>query len=613
MLDPNGLRLQTMLAQDVRLLHDCYVIDKSGLNILFKSFKVDSQASVQHLHSLFRKKGIADLMVKAGVYRVAAVRPLLSGIGIPISDTAWDCTMAQYRDPIAASSDALPLADTSTVGAGHHLVPCEPAESNALVATLHPLLQDSLAQCPPEIVVLLETMQEDNAHLKRQLEEKSMEARKFQKSSYYYCERVDQKIDTIVELQRDLKNTKLRTSRSMEHKKGIELAIRRAYSNAGAAATALILNEDMSRQLVSTWEHRAFAALAASRIDWYKCRHDELHECASQKRFGWRVHAVRGDATNAMEQSKLHTLLVDSAYFTDVFDETAYASNPTWIDTAVENLVCFCDLQEVASGTGAATHGMYTKQLSLIGLHEHWAGHLTGHRSPDVWTAWLTTSDKGPDQVKMKAIKRSIIEHEGKKTLDFNIDCLKHQTNLGVKDGLVLMDYVSKVMFLCPSGFFGSLAKWMNWWRSTGQKTKIFKHATDTTDVTIATKYYNKFPPQCLSGRWGAVINVLNFLLDIPYGEAGKPHVVTLCLQMLAPKTEAITSDIPRALPDEDAPALGPIEAAAPPDAAPIAPPVAKAAAGRGRGRGLGRGKAKAKGAAKANIIILYYYSIIAF
>jgi hypothetical protein len=124
---------------------------------------------------------------------------------------------------------------------------------------------------------------------------------------------------------------------------------------------------------------------------------------------------------------------------------------------------------------------------------------------------WLYTSDHGPDQAKMRKVMRAQAA-QCQDTLFLDIDCLMHQSQLGVKSLLVRID--EHLGFMGAKWrYFGSVAKVLHIWRDNSKR--VFDIFGTMFGQAAATMCAKAKPPQCISGRWGSISKAEKRLLDI--------------------------------------------------------------------------------------------------
>lgn len=111
-----------------------------------------------------------------------------------------------------------------------------------------------------------------------------------------------------------------------------------------------------------------------------------------------------------------------------------------------------------------------------------------------------------------------------------DISCIMHGDHLVMKGGLTVMDrFLARIE--APFKFYSGLAKLIHVWRDNCRK--YFIEWIKAYGCVSANKFAKSLPPKCLSGRWGAVCQVVKLLRA-----AGKNRVRNVTLKVIGNEVE---------------------------------------------------------------------------
>jgi hypothetical protein len=302
------------------------------------------------------------------------------------------------------------------------------------------------------------------------------------------------------------------------------LAIRRNLTNVAARDLGAAILEDVSHQSINRYEIECGAALVGS----FRAFHADCYAEKPQL----IVHSIRCDATNSSvwQQSKLHGLELT----TSCLDDLSMANSITDIAADQVSRTQFADPLPLYDSSAAGTHAMIRKQIAGLGcvpwdiVDPDTAPPLEnqlGELPTDIGIRlWLLTTDGGPDQVKC----RRIIKHETMMSptdVVFDLNCLLHNVHLIMRSGLAIADAFA-ANARAPFKYYSALAKLMHLWREKARA--VFLAWQRLHGGSAAVKHARRVPPKCLSGRWGSVAVVEQFIVS-----AGREQIKSVMLDVL--------------------------------------------------------------------------------
>ena len=258
--------------------------------------------------------------------------------------------------------------------------------------------------------------------------------------------------------------------RSLSIRGGYALGIKRQTGfNVGGEALAIILDVGAAQCTANRWEIKSSDALCAHTRAYYRTCDEVLSEAAMNGEYCFRVLGMKGDATNSdvFQHSKVQTLEIRCSYYNGGQDLLKnYNANADLLDL-LESHTYWADVLVVEDSTGQGCFSLVAKQLQNAGVQKH---IMFDEVLPDeVEDAYTYCSDGGPDQ---KWFRARLYECAvGADSYFFDSDCLKHHVHIMVKNALRRIDQSCKT-FNLPYSYFSTVAKWMNWWRTTGNANK---------------------------------------------------------------------------------------------------------------------------------------------
>ena len=348
--------------------------------------------------------------------------------------------------------------------------------------------------------------------------------------------------------------------RSLSIRGGYALGIKRQTGfNVGGEALAIILDVGAAHNTANRWEIKSSDALCAHTRAYYRTCDEVLSEAAIHGEYCFRVLGMKGDATNSdvFQHSKVQTLEIRCSYYNGGQDLLKnYNANADLLDL-LESHTYWADVLVVEDSTGEGCFSLVAKQLQNAGVQKH---IMFDEVLPDeVEDAYTYCSDGGPDQ---KWFRARLYECAvGADSYFFDSDCLKHHVHIMVKNALRRIDQSCKT-FNLPYSYFSTVAKWMNWWRTTGNAKKIQLEWERRYGCHSALKYVSRMPGRCLDGRWQAIDECEKCVLITPLDAIETQNMPAIAWVMAAAmdnnqsskKESNVTSDLPAIL-DANAPA----------------------------------------------------------
>jgi hypothetical protein len=157
---------------------------------------------------------------------------------------------------------------------------------------------------------------------------------------------------------------------------------------------------------------------------------------------------------------------------------------------------------------------------------------------PNVLHMYLYTSDRGSDQGLLRKIMK-LECHNDPSVLVVDFDCLMHQAQLAIKDGLVLIDrHLDRAA--CEFKYFSSIAKIINCWRESARS--VFVQWINAHGNVSALACARKVPPRAVSGRWGSMSSAESFLLAAG-GDLIVPVLTAVLTKTIAKSVKPIHDD----------------------------------------------------------------------
>ena len=398
--------------------------------------------------------------------------------------------------------------------------------------------------------------------------------------------------------------------RSLSIRGGYALGIKRQTGfNVGGEALAIILEVGAAQNTANRWEIKSSDALCAHTRAYYRTCDEVLSEAAMNGEYCFRVLGMKGDATNSdvFQHSKVQTLEIRCSYYAGGQDLLENYNAAYDLLDLLESHTYWADVLVVEDSTGEGCFSLVAKQLQNAGVQKH---IMFDEVLPDeVEDAYTYCSDGGPDQ---KWFRARLYECAvGADSYFFDSDCLKHHVHIMVKNALRRTDQACKT-FQLPYSYFSTVAKWMNWWRTTGNAKKIQFQWESRYGCHSALKYVSRMPGRCLDGRWQAIDECEKFVLKTPLHAIETQNMPAIAWVMAAAMDNNQSSKTSKTGSNDasDLPAIPAIlDANAPASEEPI--PLAdvvdvvgevgkKKGRGNGRGRRVG-GRGRARGRARGS------------
>jgi hypothetical protein len=177
------------------------------------------------------------------------------------------------------------------------------------------------------------------------------------------------------------------------------------------------------------------------------------------------------------------------------------------------------------------------------------------------------SSDGGSDMIKMRRHAKAETEFDIA-TLMVDFSCTQHGGALIVKGNLIIIDaWLAKLRKLRPKfdagfkGYYSAIAKVLHVWRDNVKN--MYKLALKTFDPMTAKDHFKRYPPKCMSSRWGCLTDCEAYVKTVTRGRL-EPLIKVMCMK----KSEleaAHTSGLLALEPEEPQPRAAPAAIAAEP------------------------------------------------
>ena len=462
-----------------------------------------------------------------GFYDVAILKDMLQILGVHRSAYDWDQCVARSRQTIVESAATVaPSAATDAM----------PEQSQLATRGATPPCQ----HCPRfRRLILAQRRLIKSLRLRLQRCERKLQVvsrlPKFDKTTYQRVIRASKRLrfarNKVAAFKAEQKAAswhKGSGARYFSYHGGFHLACRRGVSNCAGYKIGLAAGVGAHHRTVHGYELRLKAALLASFRQFNCTNNAAMVEHVRTRGSGAMMSffGVCGDATNGSvwQTCKLHCVELTSTYTLEPLmpdDTKADVLNK------IETRRMLSDLHIVKDNTGEGTAGIVAKSVkSSFGVAASWAPPDGIDHHPALSTtagraqaivdigaeeerttclaleSWLFTTDAGADELyARKIIRARAAEHAH--VLIWECDCLAHQYQLIVKEGLKTLNTLATEMWKCDYTYVSTMSKFLLLWRDNARV--VFQVWHDKYGPVTAREVAHKVPPQLIVGRWGSI------------------------------------------------------------------------------------------------------------